>query len=64
MRKAVKIMLSLALIFAFTFGNYAFALDEVQAQPVEPGYKDIVEDIFPGYWDEPVSYTHLRAHET
>ena len=55
MRKAVKIMLSLALIFAFTFGNYAFALDEVQAQPVEPGYKDIVEDIFPGYWDEQIS---------
>lgn len=37
------------------FGNYAFALDEVQAQPVEPGYKDIVEDIFPGYWDEQIS---------
>lgn len=55
MRKAVKIMLSLALILVFTFGNSAFALDEVQAQPIEPDYKEIVEDIFPGYWDEQIS---------
>lgn len=53
MKKTGKILASLVLAFMMPLGNTAFALDGVFADPVEPDYKDIVEEIFPGYQEDP-----------
>lgn len=49
MKKVVKAMMSLSLALTLTLGNTAFALGGVQAEPIEPDYTEIVEEIFPGY---------------
>ena len=55
MKKAGKVLASLVLALAMTMGNTVFALDGVVAEPIEPDYKEIVEEIFPGYWDPQIS---------
>lgn len=55
MKKTGKILASLVLALVMTMGNTVFALDGVVAEPVEPDYKEIVEEIFPGYWDPQIS---------
>lgn len=52
MKKTGKILASLVLALVMTMGNTVFALDVVVAEPVEPDYKEIVEEIFPGYQDD------------
>ena len=55
MRKTRKILAALVLALAMTLSNTAFALDGVVIEPIEPDYKEIVEEVFPGYWDVEIS---------
>lgn len=43
------------LILSVSLCNTAFAVDLTDAEPIEPSYLEIIEDIFPGYQDGQVS---------
>ena len=55
MKKVLCTLAATILILSVSLCNTAFAVDLTDAEPIEPSYLEIIEDIFPGYQDGQVS---------
>lgn len=55
MKKVFCTLAATILILSVSLCNTAFAVDLTDAEPIEPSYLEIIEDIFPGYQDGQVS---------